>query len=92
VRESSAFPIFAEDLNMSSLLPPTESFTERRNPSTAGSPPARERRQFVGSYDELSAEGGEIARAVDDYKLQHRRRFVTYDEILSVIKSLGYSR
>jgi hypothetical protein len=31
-------------------------------------------------------------RAIDGYKVQHRRRFVTFEEMLSVIKSLGYKR
>jgi hypothetical protein len=51
-----------------------------------------ERRQFANSYDELSPEAAELARAIDGYKVQHRRRFVTFEEMLAVIKSLGYSR
>ena len=34
----------------------------------------------------------ELARAIDGYKVQHRRRFVTFEEMLAVIKSLGYKR
>ena len=51
-----------------------------------------ERRQFANSYDELSPDAAELARAIDGYKVQHRRRFVTFEEMLAVIKSLGYKR
>jgi hypothetical protein len=34
----------------------------------------------------------EMALAVDHYKLAHRRRFITYEEMLSVVKSLGYHK
>ena len=63
----------------------------RSGPSSNGQP-VRERRQFANSHDELSTEAGELAAAIDGYKLQHRRRFITFEEMLSVIKSLGYRR
>jgi hypothetical protein len=69
-----------------------DTFIDRRGPIQAGTEPLFERRQFANSYDELSPEAAELARAVDGYKVQHRRRFVTYEEMLGVIKSLGYSR
>ena len=34
----------------------------------------------------------ELSGAIDQYKLQHRRRFITHEELLTVIKSLGYHR
>ena len=34
----------------------------------------------------------ELAQAIDQYKLRHRRRFITFEEMLAVVKSLGYSR
>ena len=68
------------------------SFVERRRQFSAATAPARERRQFVNSYEELSPAAGELARAIDEYKLRHRRRFITYEEMLSVVKSLGYRR
>jgi hypothetical protein len=40
----------------------------------------------------LSPEAAELARAIDGYKLRHRRRFVTYEEMLAVIKMLGYHK
>jgi hypothetical protein len=72
-------------------LPP-ETFVDRRSSSLDGDVAARERRQFANSHDELSPEAAELARAIDGYKLQHRRRFITFEEMLSVIKSLGYNR
>ena len=69
-----------------------ESFIDRRSPAQPGTEPLFERRQFANSYEELSPEAGELARAIDGYKVQHRRRFITFEEMLAVIKSLGYSR
>ena len=70
----------------------TGNFTDRRGPVHASDQPLFERRQFANSYEELSPEAAELARAIDGYKVQHRRRFVTFEEMLSVIKSLGYRR
>jgi hypothetical protein len=58
-----------------------------------GPPPGGERRnQFGNCYDGLSPDAQQLAEAIDNYKLQNRRRFITYEEMLSVIKSLGYHR
>ena len=70
----------------------TSSFVDRRGPLLTGGEPLFERRQFANSYDELSPDAAELARAIDGYKVQHRRRFVTFEEMLGVIKSLGYSK
>ena len=70
----------------------TGSFVERRGPFQIVELPPFERRQFANSYDELSPDAAELARAIDGYKVQHRRRFITFEEMLAVIKSLGYSR
>ena len=67
-------------------------FIDRRNNDLVGSPPGRERRQFANSYEDLSLEARELGTAIDAYKLQHRRRFITYEEMLAVIKSLGYQK
>jgi hypothetical protein len=71
---------------------PNDTFIDRRSPGGAEDAPGRERRQFANSHDELSPEAAELARAIDGYKLQHRRRFITFEEMLAVVKSLGYSR
>jgi hypothetical protein len=65
-------------------------FVDRRA-SQAGQPTV-ERRQFTNSYEGLSPDAQEFANAVDQYKVMHRRRFISYDEILNVVKSLGYSK
>ena len=70
----------------------TESFVDRRGPAEFAEQPLFERRQFANSYEELSPEAADLARAIDGYKVQHRRRFITFEEMLSVIKSLGYKR
>ena len=70
----------------------SSSFVDRRNYEFGGDVPVLERRQFTNSHDELSANARELAMAIDTYKLRHRRRFITYEEMLNVIESLGYSK
>jgi hypothetical protein len=69
-----------------------EPFVDRRNYGHPGGAPQRERRQFTNSHDGLTSEARDLAQAIDSYKLMHRRRFITYEEMLAVIKSLGYKR
>jgi hypothetical protein len=68
-----------------------QGFVERRS-FRSDMPPTHERRQFANSYEGLSPEAGELARAIDEYKLMHRRRFITYEEMLNVITGLGYHK
>lgn len=77
---------------LSPIESPTTPFIDRRDPSTTPSVAGRERRQFANSHDHLSPEAGELARAIDQYKLQHRRRFINFEEMLSIMKTLGYSK
>ena len=60
-------------------------FVDRRNYSPEQASPPRERRQFTNSHRDLSPPARELAIAIDEYKLHHRRRFITYEEMLSVI-------
>lgn len=69
-----------------------EPFVDRRNYTVQTGAPHRERRQFTNSHEELSPEARDLAQAIDSYKLMHRRRFITYEEMLAVVKSLGYKR
>ena len=69
-----------------------EPFVDRRNYAGQAGAPQRERRQFTNSHEELSPDAKELAQAIDSYKLMHRRRFITYEEMLAVMKSLGYKR
>ncbi len=55
----------------------------------AGGP---ERRQFRDTHDLADPEAQELAEAIDQYKLLHRRRFITYEELHNVIKTLGYHK
>lgn len=70
----------------------SELFIDRRNYDPTIGAPGRERRQFSNGHDESTPDAQELAMAIDEYKLHHRRRFITYDEMLGVIKSLGYHR
>ena len=67
-------------------------FVERRSYNIAIPSDSHERRQFANSHEELSPEARELAVAIDAYKSTHRRRFVTFEEMLAVIKQLGYKR
>ncbi len=71
---------------------PRSIFMDRRSPVTPESSIGVERRQFSNSYDNLSPAAQELATAIDSYKLHHRRRFITYDEIMAVIEQLGYHK
>jgi hypothetical protein len=71
---------------------PVEPFIDRRNHDNPGSPPGVERRQFANSHSELTPAAQELATAIDEYKLVHRRRFITYEEMLGVVLSLGYHK
>jgi hypothetical protein len=78
---------------MSQLLEtPIPSFVDRRGYELGAVNPTRERRQFTNSHDELSQPARELAQAIDGYKLRHRRRFITFEEMLGVIQSLGYRK
>ena len=77
---------------MPTLSPPSAPFLDRRTYDPGVGRPAQERRQFANSYDDLSPEARDLAMAIDEYKLVHRRRFITYEEMLGVVKSLGYHK
>ena len=70
----------------------TRPFIDRRNYDRPASPPTVERRQFGNSHEGLSPEAKELALAIDEYKVRHRRRFLSYEEMLAIIKSLGYHK
>ncbi|MGY8768136.1 MAG: hypothetical protein ACKVH8_06875 [Pirellulales bacterium] len=63
-------------------------FVDRRN-SDHQAATGVERRQFTNSHSELSPDARELATAIDSYKFQHRRRFLTFEEMLNVVKELG---
>jgi hypothetical protein len=73
----------------SSLTNPVPTFVERRN---GGKSVGVERRQFGNTYQQFSPDARELAEAIDSYKLENHRRYVTYEEMLQVIRALGYHK
>ena len=51
-----------------------------------------ERRQFRDAREYSDLDARELADAIDQYKVRHRRRFITYEELHSVIVELGYAK
>lgn len=78
----------APDLQLESPVP----FVDRRNTGAQRRSAGIERRQFTNSYEGLSEEAAELGRAVDQYKMDHHRRFISYEELLSVVRELGYRK
>ncbi len=52
-------------------------FVDRRKPAAFEGMSLCDARQFGDSYEALSPDAAELARAVDQYKVLHRRRFIT---------------
>ncbi len=82
-------------MSLASSLPPIQPitdvpFVDRRQQSGSGE--NGERRQFGNSYHNLSTDGKVLAEAIDNYKLEHHRRYITTDELLGVLGKLGYKR
>ena len=75
---------------MQLALPEQTTFIDRRRDGQGSS--GLERRQFTPTYDSNRPEVNELARSVDEYKLRHRRRFITFEELYDVMLSLGYHR
>ncbi len=67
---------------------PAEFVDRRQNSSPASG--GIERRQFGNTHYGLSPAARELAETIDNYKLQNRRRYITYEEMLKVITDLGY--
>lgn len=76
--------------NNPSLDPAT--FVDRRSANPGTSTSGHERRQFSDGRQDLSADAAELGSAIDQYKLLNRRRYISYEEMLSIIQSLGYSK
>ncbi len=66
------------------------SFVDRRKKVDGA--PGVERRQFLPTYDSARPEVNELAQAIDQYKLHHRRRFITFEELYDIVMALGYHR
>ncbi|MBR4833170.1 MAG: hypothetical protein IKU86_02400 [Thermoguttaceae bacterium] len=46
----------------------------------------------TATLDETQRDAQEFAEALEKYRLVHRRRAVSYEEALAVLKSLGYRK
>jgi len=92
---STSTPTLATPGDRGEAPPPVGGFVERRN-SRQGETPQRmrgaERRQFGSSHVGLSEEGRELALAIDRYKLERHRKYITCDEMLYVLRQLGYQQ
>ena len=65
---------------------PAETFVDRRSYASEHPVPLNERRQFADSHEGISMDAMELANAIDQYKLVHRRRFITYEEMLPLLR------
>ncbi len=70
---------------------PTD-FVDRRVVPTDEPASHSNRRQFSNSHGSERPEVVEIAEAIDRYKLLHRRRFITFEELYEVLAALGYHK
>lgn len=76
---------------MQQITEQNPNFTDRRE-SSQGEYAEGERRQFASSHQTFRPEVLELAEAVDQYKLRHRRRFITFEELYDVMADLGYRK
>jgi hypothetical protein len=67
-------------------------FVDRRKRGADSDKAGFERRQFRDGNRSARPEVAEFADAIDEYKITHRRRFVTFEELFDVMSSLGYHR
>ena len=67
-------------------------FMDRRASGTGRPDGAPDRRQFRDVHTYLNPDAQELAEAIDQYKLLHRRRFITYEELYNVMAGLGYHK
>jgi len=80
-----------QDVVLTPSVPNAPSYADRRQ-SGGARKDGGERRQFVDSRQTFRPEVIELAEAVDQYKLRHRRRFITFEELYDVIAELGYRK
>ena len=67
-------------------------FVDRRQSDYDTRHDGTERRQFSNSHQSCRSDVIELAEAIDQYKLVHRRRFITFDELYDVLTGLGYHK
>ena len=80
-------------MNQSSVIEqPGAVFVERRQRDVNAASTGTERRQFRDGDRSARPEVAELANAVDDYKIAHHRRFITFEELFDVMTSIGYHK
>jgi hypothetical protein len=90
--------IFTTDCTMGSMVmeevleQKQAAFADRRQVPSSTWAGGFERRQFSNSYNSSREEVNELALAIDQYKLRHRRRFITFEELYDVMAGLGYHK
>lgn len=67
-------------------------FIDRRRSFGGHRPDGPERRQFRDGNLSLNSEVRELQDAIDGYKLNHHRKFITTQELYDVIYELGYRK
>ena len=67
-------------------------FVDRRAAKKQDSAGGFERRQFSNGHEGLSPEAAKLGIAIDQYKLTNSRRYITHEEMIKIIKSLGYAK
>ncbi len=68
------------------------SFADRRQTDDGRPGGGSERRQFRDAHQYANPDAQELAESIDQYKLLHRRRFITYEELYNVVVGLGYHK
>jgi hypothetical protein len=76
----------------STIEQPGDVFVERRQRDAGAASTGSERRQFRDGDRSARPEVAELANAVDDYKIAHHRRFITFEELFDVMTSIGYHK
>ena len=69
-----------------------DGFVDRRPASSRYEEAGIERRQFPNTGGEQTGEGAELSRAIDLFKFKKQKKKITIEELLVVMKSLGYSK
>ena len=77
---------------LEAIVQDSSNFVDRRQSAGSRSDGGSERRQFINARQAGRPEVQEFAEAVDQYKLRHRRRFITFEELFDVMASLGYHK
>ena len=49
-------------------------------------------RHYNAGGDRFAQEAEELCAALEQYKLIHRRRYISFEEMLALMHSLGYKR